>query len=297
MLRKSAAPRTMYNQNPWRYSQPPPQQPQNPIVIDSESDDNDDDDDDVEQMPIEFTAGGTGYAPHVGLTGLASTPPLHPHAPSHSHSHSRSHSHAHSHGGPSPLSFVPPFLREQETKRRSRLREERHAALCVLMDRELLTIQALAAQETLPQARRRFLSKLISPDDPDTAAALRADQVLIPISSTPLAVSGSSIDGVVGVSRGIVDVCETDDSGWYREVDTGGKDIGEVGGSGTGGSSPAALGKIPGKGTGTPERTRGKGRVSSGRHSGNRDQTQARERRRRWSGAERQDYGVSMMPP
>jgi hypothetical protein len=32
-------------------------------------------------------------------------------------------------------------------KLRSRLREERHAALCVLMDRELLTIQALAAQE------------------------------------------------------------------------------------------------------------------------------------------------------
>ena len=36
---------------------------------------------------------------------------------------------------------------EQEKKVRCRLREERHAALCVLMDRELLTIQALAAQE------------------------------------------------------------------------------------------------------------------------------------------------------
>lgn len=39
---------------------------------------------------------------------------------------------------------------EQEKKVRSRLREERHAALCVLMDRELLTIQALAAQEVTP---------------------------------------------------------------------------------------------------------------------------------------------------
>jgi hypothetical protein len=39
-------------------------------------------------------------------------------------------------------------------KLRSRLREERHAALCVLMDRELLTIQALAAQEVcLPNSR------------------------------------------------------------------------------------------------------------------------------------------------
>lgn len=36
---------------------------------------------------------------------------------------------------------------EQEKKVRSRLREERHAALSVLMDRELLMVQALAAQE------------------------------------------------------------------------------------------------------------------------------------------------------
>ncbi|KAL2820325.1 hypothetical protein BJX63DRAFT_311191 [Aspergillus granulosus] len=289
----------MFNPSPWRYNQP---QPQNTIVIDSESDD-DDDDDDVNQMPIDFTAGGNGQQ-HIGLTGQARRPPLHPHAPSQSHSHSRSHSHAHS-LGPSSVSYTPPLSHEQETKLRSRLREERHAALCVLMDRELLTIQALAAQETLPQTRRRFLSKLLSPDDPETAAALRADQVLIPISSTPLARAGatsssshqhtssSSIDGVVAVSRGIVDVCETDDSGWYRELD--GKDGGSGSGSGSRVSSPAAVGKGRGKGAGTPERTR-KGRVSSGRHSGHRD-NQTRERRRRWSGAERQDYGVSMMPP
>jgi hypothetical protein len=118
------------------------------------------------------------------------------------------------------------------------------------------------------------------------------------MSSTPFArassssahtTSGSSIDGVVAVSRGIVDVCETDDSGWYRDNDGGG------GGSGSAVSSPGALGKVRGKGVGTPERTRGKGRVSSGRHSGHQGQT--RERRRRWSGAERQDYGVTMMPP
>jgi hypothetical protein len=36
---------------------------------------------------------------------------------------------------------------EQEKKVRSRLREERHTALCVLLDRELLTLQALASQE------------------------------------------------------------------------------------------------------------------------------------------------------
>ncbi|KAL2788926.1 hypothetical protein BJX66DRAFT_339742 [Aspergillus keveii] len=286
----------MFNPSPWRYNQPPPQpQPQNTIVIDSESDE--DDDDDIQHMPIEFTAGGNGQQPqHIGFTGLGRRPPLHPHAPS--YSHSRSHSHLSHVPGPSSLTYPPPLSHEQEMKLRSRLREERHAALCVLMDRELLTIQALAAQETLPQTRRRFLTKLLSPDDPDTAAALRADQVLIPMSSTPFArassssahtTSGSSIDGVVAVSRGIVDVCETDDSGWYRDNDGGG------GGSGSAVSSPGALGKVRGKGAGTPERTRGKGRISSGRHSGHQGQT--RERRRRWSGAERQDYGVTMMPP
>lgn len=36
---------------------------------------------------------------------------------------------------------------DQERQIRTRLREDRHAALCVLLDRELLTIQALAHQE------------------------------------------------------------------------------------------------------------------------------------------------------
>lgn len=35
----------------------------------------------------------------------------------------------------------------QEKKVRSKLREERHTAQCVLMDRELLMVHALAAHE------------------------------------------------------------------------------------------------------------------------------------------------------
>ncbi|PYI16502.1 hypothetical protein BO86DRAFT_153601 [Aspergillus japonicus CBS 114.51] len=68
---------------------------------------------------------------------------------------------------------------EQDKRLRSRIREERHAALCVLLDRELLTVQALAAQESIPQTRRRFLAKLLSPEDPDTAASLQGDRFVI----------------------------------------------------------------------------------------------------------------------
>ncbi|PYH44260.1 uncharacterized protein BP01DRAFT_424313 [Aspergillus saccharolyticus JOP 1030-1] len=68
---------------------------------------------------------------------------------------------------------------EQDKKHRSRVREERHAALCVLMDRELLTVQALAAHETIPQTRRRFLAKLLSPEDPESATTLQADRFII----------------------------------------------------------------------------------------------------------------------
>ncbi|PWY71625.1 hypothetical protein BO70DRAFT_262672, partial [Aspergillus heteromorphus CBS 117.55] len=114
---------------------------------------------------------------------------------------------------------------EPDRKIRSRLREERHAALCVLLDRELLTIQALAAQETLPQSRRRFLSKLLAPEDPDSAAAIRADRFTVQHpapSSGSASASTSTGGGGLGstvpmiVPRRVVDVCETDDAGWRR---------------------------------------------------------------------------------
>ncbi|PKY01403.1 hypothetical protein P168DRAFT_284164 [Aspergillus campestris IBT 28561] len=126
---------------------------------------------------------------------------------------------------------------EQEKKVRSRLREERHAALCVLMDRELLTIQALAAQETLPQARRRFLSKLMAPEDADIAASIRADRFTIQPNTTTtsssstqkrhrpsspsapqsfVTSSASSGSTPITVHRKIVDAYGVDDDGWKR---------------------------------------------------------------------------------
>ncbi|KAE8161200.1 hypothetical protein BDV40DRAFT_193808 [Aspergillus tamarii] len=172
---------------------------------------------------------------------------------------------------------------EQEKKVRSRLREERHAALCVLMDRELLTMQALVAQETLPQARRRFLSKLIAPEDPEVAASIRSDLFLV---HNP---SPSSNSQPLVVHRSVVDVHDTDDEGWRRPADAGG--------SSSAFSSPASLSKNKGR-LSTPDRTRGKGKASTASSSASGSasrgqQLRERERRRRWSGAEREDYGIS----
>lgn len=179
------------------------------------------------------------------------------------------------------------------------------------MDRELLTIQALAAQEvrppipihtpihtqkpppsdtntsnnnqTLPQTRRRFLSNLLAPSDPATASSIRADQFTIQRSlPAPSPLSSANTEPVV-VSRGVVDVCESDDSGWYKPETEAALSPSS--------SPPVSSTKMKGRSSlgsaGTPERTK-KGRVSSGRHQ----QQQTRERRRRWSGAERQDYGT-----
>ncbi|KAL4910149.1 hypothetical protein BDW74DRAFT_48829 [Aspergillus multicolor] len=252
--------------NPWRnnQSQPPGR---NPIIINSDSEE------EAPQAPHPGMAAFTPGRPHVPVP----SPGIVPGASSSSSSTPR----------PNPFTSASAYTipSEQEKRTRSRLREERHAALCVLMDRELLTIQALTAQETIPQARRRFLSTLISPSDPITAASIRADQFTVRRrgSSTSSPFGAESTEPML-VSRGIVDVCESDDSGWYKpEPELAfGSAMGMSSPSAS--SSPVSSAKM--KGRGTPERNRANRRVSSGRQ-----QQQTRERRRRWSGAERQDYG------
>ncbi|KAE8144429.1 hypothetical protein BDV25DRAFT_166871 [Aspergillus avenaceus] len=176
---------------------------------------------------------------------------------------------------------------EQEKKVRSRLREERHAALCVLMDRELLTVQALAAQETLPQARRRFLTKLVAPEDHVVANSIRSDVFIVQhLSSSPSSNAASNTTPLT-VHRSVVDVHETDDAGWRRPA--------EAGSSTPAVSSPASSAKNKGR-LSTPDRTKAKGRVSTTSASGSAGrgkQFREWERRRRWSGAEREEYGTA----
>ncbi|THC89746.1 hypothetical protein EYZ11_010811 [Aspergillus tanneri] len=149
---------------------------------------------------------------------------------------------------------------EQEKKVRSRLREERHAALSVLMDRELLTTQALVAQETLPQARRRFLAKLMAPEDPAVATSLRADRFIIQhrSSSTGASMSMSTTAPMI-VHRSIVDVHGTDDLGWRRPDGAAGNGRGGGSSASSNFSSPAA-GSSKQKGTRmTPDKDRARG--------------------------------------
>ncbi|KAJ5252986.1 hypothetical protein N7489_003396 [Penicillium chrysogenum] len=61
---------------------------------------------------------------------------------------------------------------DTNARTRSHLRDEKHAALAVLMDNELLVTYALASQETIPQTRRRFLAKYLAPNDPAKAEEL-----------------------------------------------------------------------------------------------------------------------------
>ncbi|OJJ82323.1 uncharacterized protein ASPGLDRAFT_174754 [Aspergillus glaucus CBS 516.65] len=100
---------------------------------------------------------------------------------------------------------------QHNNKLRTRAREDRHAALCILLDRELLMLQALSHNETLPQARRRFLSKMMAPQDNTDTGVIRAERYTIHV---PGSNSGGGAGQYVTVPRGVVDVCETGDEGW-----------------------------------------------------------------------------------
>lgn len=139
-------------------------------------------------------------------------------------------------------------------------------------------------KQTLPQARRRFLSKLIAPEDPEVAASIRSDLFIVQNPSSPAPNNQPLL-----VHRSVVDVHETDDAGWRRPADAGG--------SSSAFSSPASSSKNKGR-LSTPDRTREKGKASTASSSvsgsaGREQQLRERERRRRWSSAEREDYGVS----
>ncbi|KAJ9311909.1 hypothetical protein DTO271D3_7756 [Paecilomyces variotii] len=141
-----------------------------------------------------------------------------------------------------------------EKKARSIHREGRHSALSVLSDRELLMIQALAAHETIPQTRRRFLAQLMAPDDPRAATAIRMDRFTAAGTSHP-------------VPGTVIDVYEDDDAGWRRP------------------DASHTPSKSKGK---TPERDRERERDRARRSSGRQRRERERDRRRRWSGSERE---------
>ncbi|KAL1964452.1 hypothetical protein VTN77DRAFT_6878 [Rasamsonia byssochlamydoides] len=171
----------------------------------------------------------------------------------------------------------------QEKKVRSKLREERHIAQCVLMDRELLTVHALSANETIPQTRRRFLAQLLAPDNPAVAASIAraADsrRFVIPAHAGSSSTSSSSTIATIPRTT-IVDVYEDDDAGWRRPTEPGSDSssaaAAAVGGAGRCGESSS---KSKCK---TPERSRERTAKRREQH-----QQRDRERRRRWSGAER----------
>ncbi|ODM17716.1 hypothetical protein SI65_06504 [Aspergillus cristatus] len=132
--------------------------------------------------------------------------------------HRRTHAHPHAPQRPRPQSdytysyytHTQSPSTQHNNKLRTRAREDRHAALCILLDRELLMLQALSHNETIPQARRRFLSKMIAPQDNSDAGAIRAERYTIHVPGS----NSSGTGQYVTVPRGVVDVYETGDEGW-----------------------------------------------------------------------------------
>ncbi|OOF89986.1 hypothetical protein ASPCADRAFT_135533 [Aspergillus carbonarius ITEM 5010] len=140
--------------------------------------------------------------------------------------------------------------------------------------------------ETLPQSRRRFLSRLLAPEDPESAASIRADRFTVQHAHASTSSGGfSASSAAMIVPRRVVDVYETDDAGWRRP---------ERGGRGGGGgapgsamqSSPGSVGsgsvssaKMKGR-MGTPDRV-GRGAKGRGLQSSSyRERERERERRR-----------------
>ena len=150
--------------------------------------------------------------------------------------------------------------------------------LSTLIDSKMNPFALLTAIQTLPQARRRFTSKLMAPEDPADAAAIRADRytILLPNNTTTTTTTGtgtgtgttSSGSGSgsgsgpasnaqhVTVPRSVVDVHETGDAGWVRREGSASE-----GGVGSATPSPLSKGKnrTPsggGRMTGSPSQQR-----------------------------------------
>ncbi|KAJ5973013.1 uncharacterized protein N7479_002931 [Penicillium vulpinum] len=98
---------------------------------------------------------------------------------------------------------------EKDARTRSHLRDEKHAALAVLMDSELLVTYALASRETIPQTRRRFLARYLAPNDPEKAEELYDPRFYI-------APDGKGGEGSLIRGRYREVIGDINDHGWHK---------------------------------------------------------------------------------
>lgn len=158
----------------------------------------------------------------ASMFASSTTTNRHPQSQSHHHYH---HYHHHTHHPTIPTTSSPstnttttiPDKRKSTTHR---THETIHISNTILSSKELLLLHSLAANESVPRTRRRFLAQVVEPDDPSRALKLLYDRT-----STPGARGegggGGGTAAVVGglkVAAGdIVDVVDMDDeNGWER---------------------------------------------------------------------------------
>ncbi|KAE8551457.1 hypothetical protein EYB25_005347 [Talaromyces marneffei] len=167
----------------------------------------------------------------------------HPNPPqSHSHHHHHHHHH-HQHHHPTTLptnnntsSTTNPSSEKRKTTTH-RTHETIHITNTILSSKELLVLHSLAANESVPRTRRRFMAQVLEPGDSVRASKLVWDR---PKSDSVGSTAGrgdggaTTVGGLQVAPGNIIEVVETDDlNGWERLRTR--KSAG-----GSGGSSPMA---------------------------------------------------------
>lgn len=137
----------------------------------------------------------------------------------HSQSHPRHHQHHHyqpatsTANNPSSSTTTPHISTDKRKRTTHRAHETIHISNTILSSKELLLLHSLAANESVPRTRRRFMAQVIEPDDPLQAAKLLWDHSV----SSSVGGGATAVGGLQFAAGNIVDVVETDDrNGWER---------------------------------------------------------------------------------
>jgi hypothetical protein len=158
----------------------------------------------------------------------SSTTTNRPPNPPQSHSHHHHHHHTTHHPTipttttPNNTSSTTPSASDNKRKSTThRTHETIHISNTILSSKELLLLHSLAANESVPRTRRRFMAQVVEPDDPLKASNLvwdRAIPTTVSIGGGGGGGGGATAVGGLQIAPGnVVDVVETDDgNGWER---------------------------------------------------------------------------------
>lgn len=181
---------------------------------------------------------------------FASSTTTHRHPPqTHHHHHTHTHPTITTTTPNNPSSSTTPSVSTTEKRKSTthRTHETIHLANTILSSRELLLLHSLAANESVPRTRRRFMAQVIEAEDLVKASKIIWGHQSGSSSATAAGGGrGTAVGGLRVAAGNVVDVVEMDDGNGWERLRTR-----KSSGSSTGGrSSPMARGtSSPGRGT------------------------------------------------